>query len=369
MKLCFVAYLLLGIAGCVSRDSSQTALNWGDTKSAGANLRKQILRVCDRTNQDATLAFQPIRHFEFELILPTDARYKASQQAEKDTDIVFNAAACAAFSDNASQATFALKRAQDGLQQWVNTYQPEGNPINDNRAIEFLQAADILKSKLDASLNHSLQQWARRFIKMGDNFYAGKIATSERDMSRPDRDLRFKNNWHTWRLAIRGTAAVYLRDEAEIQKTKQLVNTLLPINLNLDGSSFDFHHRDALHYHVYNLEAWTILLTTMPPTFFTTVQKESIEQAFLFLKPYYLGDKIHLEFARSQVDFDKQRRDAGVAHFQNQPWKPERAAKRLLRIARCTFPSLQSWTQELDRNESEFSPRIKLLAALYCEAQ
>ena len=122
--------------------------------------------------------------------------------------------------------------------------------------------------------------------------------------------------------------------------------------------------RDALHYHVYDLEAWT-QIAVAAPEILNAPQRARIEQALLFMKPYYEGSREHTEFANSKVPFDAERRDAGTPGFENAPWKPE-GANNLLRLARCVFPATRSWTTELERSQNA-APRIKFLAAQLCE--
>ncbi len=143
-----------------------------------------------------------------------------------------------------------------------------------------------------------------------------------------------------------------------------MINNFVSDNIFADGSGIDFKDRDALHYHVYNLKAW-IELAVFTPEVLTPFAQSRIEQALLFIKPYYEGTLQNIEFEHSIIKFDAARRDAGQPEFQNIPWKPE-SANELLRVARCVFPAIQLWTTLLDHS-SQASPRVKFLAAMLCE--
>ena len=107
---------------------------------------------------------------------------------------------------------------------------------------------------------------------------------------------------------------------------------------------YDFRQRDALHYHVYNLEAFVFAATFTPDVLEQTGRK-AINDALDFLRPYFTGQKIHLEFVCSTVPFDRERANAGIEEYRTNPWKPERARK-LLRDARPVFPEIKPWTSK-----------------------
>ena len=108
---------------------------------------------------------------------------------------------------------------------------------------------------------------------------------------------------------------------------------------------YDFRQRDALHYHVYNLEAFVFAATFTPDVLEQTGRK-AINAALDFLRPYFMGQKIHREFVCSSVRFDRERSAAGIEEYHEIPWKPERARK-LLRAARPVFPEINPWTAGL----------------------
>ena len=329
------------------------------------NFRRQLARVCERMKEDVALSPNPVPELFMEHTLDSDTRRIASQAALKDVDIAFHAAACAAYASDLQLAKQSLKRSLEYLERWSAIYIPQGNPVNDSYLLPMLFAARLIWPQILEAKRSNLSTWIRGFITQGDRFYAGEIDAGSRRIVHPDSDSRVKNNWQTWRLAIRSSAVTILNDQREIEVTADLIAQLIEVNLNSDGSSYDFLQRDALHYHVYDLDAWT-QIAIVAPKVLTTHHRERIQQAFLFMKPYYEGTREHIEFANSKVPFDAERREAGKPEYQNVPWKPE-GANKLLRLARCVFPATSSWTTDLERSQSA-SPRIKLLAALLCES-
>jgi hypothetical protein len=128
---------------------------------------------------------------------------------------------------------------------------------------------------------------------------------------------------------------------------------------------YDFRQRDALHYHVYNLEAFVFAATFTPDVLEQTGHK-AINDALDFLRPYYAGQKVHREFVCSTVPFDRERANAGIEEYGTKPWKPERARK-LLRDARPVFPEIKPWTANIV--DEHYSPVQKLSAVLHGEGR
>lgn len=180
-------------------------------------------------------------------------------------------------------------------------------------------------------------------------------------------DSRVWNNWQTWRIALRATASGFLRDAREQKQTKIILDQIFEKNLPENSPGFDSEHRDAMLYHVYNLQAW-LTVAWYTPNLLSPSQLKRIDQAVAFLRPFYLGEQKHIEFANSKVSWDKVRADSGETDYKNLAWVPAHADS-MLRIARCVFPSSRSWTSEIENEQASFSPRTKFVAALGCEAE
>jgi hypothetical protein len=132
-----------------------------------------------------------------------------------------------------------------------------------------------------------------------------------------------------------------------------------------DGRTFDFIQRDALHYHVAAVQP-LVEVALYAPDLADRAIRAAVLSGLDFLEPFFLGHAKHVEFARTSVAFDRERRDDGNPAFRNDPWEPA-GARVLLRLARATFPQVRPWTEDIV--DPAYDPRTKLMAAIYGEPQ
>ncbi len=230
----------------------------------------------------------------------------------------------------------AAKATITTLLSYTAKYKPTGNPINEHNFLPMFQAADLVMPMMTAPQQKAARAWLHSFITAAEHY--------------PLQGMRKVNNWKTFSLQIRGTAAQALGDTKALSKTSHELDTLLEATIRADGSSLDFHHRDAFHYHLYNSEALMDLAMYLPGAV-SDASKRRIEKTFEFIKPYYLGQKTHVEFAHSKVAFDRYRATHGEAKYKPHPWNP-READALLQRARALFPSLRPWSQLAEENDA-----------------
>jgi hypothetical protein len=132
-------------------------------------------------------------------------------------------------------------------------------------------------------------------------------------------------------LKIIGHVAFLLPDPDLIRWVVDDYKRHLEVNLNPDGSTFDFHQRDALHYHVYDLlplveSAIAADKNKIDLYGHTTRQKATLEKSIAFLIPYITGEKEHREFVRSTVKFDAERSRAEDPSIRvGEKWDPLKA--------------------------------------------
>jgi hypothetical protein len=166
------------------------------------------------------------------------------------------------------------------------------------------------------------------------------------------------------RLLVRTVAAAAGNDQARLAETPRLLREFRALNAaGPDGRTFDFVQRDALHYHIAAVQPLVELILSVPGPVDGQV-RAAVLAGLEFLRPYSAGEREHVEFARTSVAFDRERRDAGDPEFQNAPWRPERG-RVLLRLARAAFPEVRPWTEHVV--DSSYDPRVKLLAAVHGE--
>jgi hypothetical protein len=132
-----------------------------------------------------------------------------------------------------------------------------------------------------------------------------------------------------------------------------------------DGRTFDFVQRDALHYHVAAVQPLVEVMLYAPDLVDTDV-RAAVLSGLEFLRPFFLGQQEHVEFARTSISFDIERRDDGNPAFRDAPWDPAHG-RVVLRLARAVFPEIRAWTEQIV--DHRYDPRTKLLAAIHGEPQ
>lgn len=203
-----------------------------------------------------------------------------------------------------------LKKTEEFLNAWAAKNRPSGDPIDETSLDNAFEAYDLVKSQLPAQSKTQIENWFRRIAEAEINFAKMKKGK-----------MTSINNWNSHRLKIIGEIAWTINDENLKKHTLENLKTQIAANLNADGTSLDFLERDALHYHVYDLEPLlklAIVLKRSTGTDFYNYQSEkgaSIAKSIAFLAPYVSGEKTHPEFVNSKVAFDKARAQNGEKNF------------------------------------------------------
>lgn len=260
-------------------------------------------------------------------LLASDPRKQKSGAVVRRFDEVFSWAVAARLGPPALQAQ-AQQAAVSTLMSWAGKYKPTGNPINEKNFLPLFQAADLVMPLMSAPQQAVVRKWMGSFLRAAKDY--------------PLEGMCQINNWKTFSLQIRGAAATALGDRAELAKTGKELEALLKKTIEPDGSSLDFHHRDALHYHLYNSEA-LLDLAMYAPGAVTDTSRRLIARTIEFVEPYYRGTATHVEFKKSKVAFDRYRAENGETKYSPHQWDP-READKVLQLARAVFPSVRGWT-------------------------
>ncbi len=192
---------------------------------------------------------------------------------------------------------------------WAQVNEPQGDPINETKLEPMLTAYDLTQTVFSDSERAVVEAWLR------------KIAGALIDHQKKKGKATSFNNWHSHRLKMLGLCGWLLQDKALIERTISGYQEQIANNLQPDGSSFDFHERDALHYHCYDLEPLLTLATAAQQAagidffHFTGPNGASLAKAVEFLVPYCDGTKTHAEYVNSKVEFDRKRAAAGQEEF------------------------------------------------------
>ena len=233
---------------------------------------------------------------------PQPALLSASMTNPKDPDLL---ASRRAFrdADNAAILALAYRLGGDSIYQthskrilitWANTHQPDGHPIDETRLDGLLWAYDLLHCKLNATENQQVRQWLKT---MRDKKRAWQFgSTSER------------NNHRTHQLKMLLMLDKLLGDTDSWQQNIADAKQHAEINIQDNGETIDYQERDALYYHVYNLQAWTEI------ALLSDCCQPSIDKAFQFLQQRIIAGEVQNEFANSTATLDEKRSDAGFEY-------------------------------------------------------
>lgn len=204
-----------------------------------------------------------------------------------------------------------LQKASDFLLAWAKVNLPAGNPINDTNLDGAIEGYDLIKTNLQPENERVICDWLNRTAK-------AEIGSMPKNQAKETA----YNNWNSHRLKIVGEIAFATADTALQKFVVKQLKKQLGFNLLPDGSSIDFKLRDALHYHVYDLEPLLQLAIVIKQATgenyynYETSTGASLKKSVDWLIPYVTGEKKHGEFVNSTVKFDQDRAKNGEAGYQ-----------------------------------------------------
>lgn len=256
----------------------------------------------------------PVKRIVSEGRLYSDAEKKRSLQARRDLAKIEALGYAYALLDKKEYG----EKARDFVLAWARVYEPEGNPINETEFVRLMKGYDLARALFTESQRLETNRWLSR------------LAEKEKTAVDPA-STAAKNNHYSHRLKIIGHAAFLLADRELIRWTAAEYRRHLNVNLYPDGTTFDLRQRDALHYHVYDLEPLVELALAAAGNGedfygYATPQGGSLDQSIAFLIPYITGEKTHREFVHSTIKFDRERSAAGDPSIRvGAPWDPAKA--------------------------------------------
>jgi hypothetical protein len=263
-----------------------------------------LKRVADAAlNEDPA----PIDTIRSEGLLQGDPRKTATWAALRDMHKMY----ALALVYKVSRDKKYLKGAARYIMAWAATTTSRGDPIDDTNLDPAIEAFDMVKGDLPSEQTAAITNWLRQTAD----------AEIHAPYNRPGRATSF-NNWHSHRLKIVGEIAFTIGDTALQGYTTRGLKEQIARNLNPDGSSADFVTRDALHYHVYDLEPLlTLAIVLQKATGVDYYARKaasgsSIRQSVEWLLPFLDGRQTHAEFVNSTVEFDRRRALNGEKAYQ-----------------------------------------------------
>jgi hypothetical protein len=207
---------------------------------------------------------------------------------------------------------------------WAGTNHSAGDPIDDTNLQGLLIAYDMARDSLSAHDRNAV------------DLYLHGVAEAEIKTGQSDAHTNI-NNWNSHRIKVVGLIAFTLHDQTLIDHTVKAYRRQIQVNLLPDGSSIDFHERDALRYHAYDL---TPLLTVAIAARnngidlynYRAPSGSSLPLAVAFLIPFANGSETHAEFVHSTVPLDRKRAENGQSEYKSGTiWDPRDALPTLER--------------------------------------
>ncbi|GAB6847173.1 alginate lyase family protein [Paraburkholderia kururiensis] len=290
------------------------ALQSSERTSTDPGVKALVADVQARVNETP----HAVPRLHTEGTLPHEGIYDQSVEAEKDLDLMRNAA----LAWRATTDDRFLKLVDRLLYAWVTTYQPSFNPIDETHFEGLILAYDMTASALPVKTRNATMAFLTKFA----NGYIAQIDAQPRPLAGT-----FRNNWQSHRIKLIAMAAFTLDNRKMIAAAQRLFVEHIGDNIEPDGSTVDFTERDALHYVTYDLQPLvTAALAARRHNRNWLPERApsgaTLAAALNWLTPYALGQKTHEEFVHSTVAFDAKRREAGLPGYSGE-WDPKNAAE------------------------------------------
>ncbi|GGP24914.1 alginate lyase family protein [Silvimonas amylolytica] len=280
-------------------------------QSADNPTARQVLHAADLARHRDP---QPMPRVHTEGTLPHQGIRDQSIAAEADWPAILNLALAWRLSND----DVYLVGLAAYLDAWFPLYHASFNPIDETNLDTVIMAYDLTAERLPDATRVNMEDFLRQLA-------TGYIAQANSKLKKDH------GNWQSHRIKLATMAAFALNDPTLIQAAHKVYQKHLANNLEADGSVFDFHERDALHYVVYDLQP--LLMAALAAQRHdqnwyqdTTPDGATLAKALDWLTPYAQGEQTHIEYVRSTVKFDYQRRAAGEPGFSG-PWEPQSATQ------------------------------------------
>jgi len=238
-----------------------------------------------------------------------DPSFQATRKAFGDAD----KCALLAMAYRLSDQSKYLAGAKRYILAWAQVNKPTGEPIDETRLDGFLWGIDLVRSEFTADEEHQVDAWLERWLAAKRSFSFGRISDT--------------NNHKTHALKILVMLDKLLNRSAAYEVDLGDVKKQLDANLLPNGESIDYQQRDAMHYHIYDLEAWNEIALV------TGCCVDRIDRAFAFFDNTLKNDPGHVEFAKTTAPIDQRRAAAGFDYAQAKNFDVHEAARAIFSYA------------------------------------
>lgn len=290
---------------------------------------------------------RPIKSIQTEGRLNGDPEKSATQAALKDMALLQSFG----YAYLVTGETKYADKAREYILAWAKANEPSGNPINETNLEPLIVSYDLTRKTFDDAGRKTVDGYLRRL-------FDAELGAEPRS-----------NNWQSHRLKIMGLAAYVLNDSTLINTAVEGFKRQIEVNLRPDGSSTDLHDRDALHYHVYDVEPLLALAIAASKHGinlydYTSESGAALRKSVRFLIPYCTGELQHEEFVHSKVKFDQVRASNGQEDYQaGHLFKPEQGFKALTLAAYFDDAVNPAIAQLVDKPEGTLASWVMVLNA------
>lgn len=265
--------------------------NDGQTKKLYHGFEKAALNYLNETPN-------PIDTIRTEGLLKGNPKKEKTRSALADMNKMFALALQYRITDDRKY----LNKCAEFLGAWAKINKPDGDPIDDTNLDQAIEAYDLIRRDLAGKDKQQIEQWLTETACAEINSKRMKAGRATAI-----------NNWNAYRLKEVGEIGYVLNNQEFIKWTIENLKSHININLFPDGTSLDFKERDAMHYHIYDLEPMLKLAIMIDrakgPDFYTyqSPKRSSIKKSVEWLIPYINGEKQHEEYVHTTVKFDRDR--------------------------------------------------------------
>lgn len=297
VTIAFASFSFASFGQIVSLNTNETAKlksaikNDTETQKLYQGFEKSALKYLDEQPN-------PIDTIRTEGLLKGNPKKVKTQQALADMNKMFTLAL--AYRIGGDQKY--LNKCVEFLSAWAKNNKPNGDPIDDTNLDPAVEAYDLIKKDIPAADKKEIEKWL--------NETAWAEINSKRMKAGRATAI---NNWNAHRLKEVGEIGYALNNQELINWAIDNLKSHININLYADGTSLDFKERDAMHYHIYDLEPMlklAIMIDRAKGNNFYTYESpkgSSIKKSVEWLIPYIKGEKQHEEYVNTTVKFDRDR--------------------------------------------------------------
>jgi hypothetical protein len=205
-----------------------------------------------------------------------------------------------------------LARAEVFLTAWARVNQPDGDPINESAFRSMCVAYDLTRAAMSQADRQLVDAWL--------------IGKAKKLLGKKQPE----NNWGGHAVEAVGLIGLTLGNQNAIDWAVDEFKHLMRNEFHANGSTTDFFQRDALHYQ---------LGSVVPLLYFARAEARNgvdlfdymswsgakLRTAVDYVRPFAEGKKVHIEFANSTVQFDRQRANDHELEYTNHLWEPQSA--------------------------------------------